>query len=61
MAVDHVESLVEASLSARLSTPLSPASIDTLPEGPTDKARLTPQLPASHGLHWSVNTAAEEL
>ncbi|MET1074496.1 MAG: saccharopine dehydrogenase NADP-binding domain-containing protein [Umezawaea sp.] len=38
--VDHVESLVEASLSARLSTPLSAELIDTLPEGPTEQARL---------------------
>jgi short subunit dehydrogenase-like uncharacterized protein len=41
VAVDHVESLVEASLSARLSTPLSPTILDTLPEGPTEDARLT--------------------
>jgi short subunit dehydrogenase-like uncharacterized protein len=39
--VGHVESLVEATLSARLSTPLSPEIIDTLPEGPTEQARFT--------------------
>ncbi|WNV85464.1 saccharopine dehydrogenase NADP-binding domain-containing protein [Umezawaea sp. Da 62-37] len=38
--VDHVESLVEATLSARLGTPLSAELIDTLPEGPTEQARL---------------------
>ena len=41
VSVDHVEGLVEASLSARLSTPLSPTIINTLPEGPTEEARLT--------------------
>jgi short subunit dehydrogenase-like uncharacterized protein len=41
VAVDRVESLVEASLSARLSTPLSAEIIDTLPEGPTEEACLT--------------------
>lgn len=39
--VGHVESLVEATLSARLGTPLSPEIIDTLPEGPAEDARLT--------------------
>jgi short subunit dehydrogenase-like uncharacterized protein len=43
VSVDHVESLVEATLSARLSTPLSAEFIDTLPEGPTEQARLTQQ------------------
>jgi short subunit dehydrogenase-like uncharacterized protein len=41
VSVGHVESLVEASLSARLSTPVSPEFIDTLPEGPTEPDRLT--------------------
>ena len=37
--VRHVESLVEAALSARLGTPLSARIIDSLPEGPTEDAR----------------------
>jgi short subunit dehydrogenase-like uncharacterized protein len=39
--VRHVESLAEAALSARLSTPLTPESINTLPEGPTEEGRRT--------------------
>ncbi|HEY2671460.1 MAG TPA: saccharopine dehydrogenase NADP-binding domain-containing protein [Rugosimonospora sp.] len=39
--VRHVESLAEAALSARLSTPLTPEIINTLPEGPTDEGRRT--------------------
>jgi short subunit dehydrogenase-like uncharacterized protein len=37
----HVEGLAEAALSARLSTPLTPEIIDTLPEGPTEDGRRT--------------------
>ncbi len=43
VSVGHVESLVEASLSARLSTPVSAEFIDTLPAGPTEQARRTQQ------------------
>jgi len=39
--VRHIESLVEATLSARLSTPLTPQIIDSLPEGPTEDTRRT--------------------
>jgi hypothetical protein len=39
----YVESVVEASLSARLSTPISPDIIDTLPEGPTEEVRSAQQ------------------
>ena len=41
VSVGHVESLVEASLSARLSTPISPKIIETVPEGPTEQERRT--------------------
>ncbi|ASR35733.1 saccharopine dehydrogenase [Prauserella marina] len=36
---NRVESLVEASFSARLSAPLTTTTIDALPEGPTDEER----------------------
>ena len=39
--VRHVESLAEAALSARLSAPLTPEIINTLPEGPTEEDRRT--------------------
>jgi short subunit dehydrogenase-like uncharacterized protein len=39
--VRHVEGLVEATLGARLSSPLSPQIIDSLPEGPTEDSRRT--------------------
>lgn len=39
--VDHVEGLVEATLSVRLSTPISPPVIDAMPDGPTGQARRT--------------------
>ncbi|GIL29199.1 saccharopine dehydrogenase family protein [Actinocatenispora comari] len=39
VTVRHVESLVDAALSARLSTPLTAQMIDSLPEGPSDGAR----------------------
>lgn len=41
--VGRVESLVDATLSGRLSTPVSPEAIDSLPEGPTEEARLAQQ------------------
>lgn len=41
VTVGHVESLVEAKLSVRLNSPLSPEIIGTLPEGPTEQQRLT--------------------
>lgn len=37
--VDHVESLVEATLKARLATPVTAELIESLPEGPTDRDR----------------------
>ncbi|MFB9681925.1 hypothetical protein [Streptosporangium vulgare] len=39
--VRRVRGLTEATLGARLSTPLDPAVIDGLPEGPTEQARRT--------------------
>jgi len=39
--VRHVESLVDAALSARLSTPLTAQIIDSLPEGPGEEDRRT--------------------
>jgi short subunit dehydrogenase-like uncharacterized protein len=38
--LNHVESLAEATISAQFSTPVSPEFIETLPEGPTEAARL---------------------
>jgi short subunit dehydrogenase-like uncharacterized protein len=37
--VGHVESFVEATVSRRLSTPIPPEIIDTLPDGPSAEAR----------------------
>lgn len=39
--VRRVDGLVDAALSARLSTPITPEIIDSLPEGPTEDARST--------------------
>lgn len=41
VTVRYVESLVDATLRARLSTPLTAQMIDGLPEGPSDDARAT--------------------
>jgi short subunit dehydrogenase-like uncharacterized protein len=39
--VRHVEGVAEATLSARLSTPITSEIIDSLPEGPTEETRRT--------------------
>ncbi|WP_280494804.1 hypothetical protein [Nocardia asiatica] len=43
MQVDHVESLLEATLKASLETPIPPESIAQLPAGPTEHERAAQQ------------------